>query len=162
MFLKDMIMKKLSFVLMLLFFTTCKCLASGIGYINYEKIIENYPYAKTALQDIENKNEEIQNFIIEKEKEFAKLETAVQKKKFQDSVNVELKSREKAFNDFRAKKEDDVYNRIHAISEKIRLEKNLDAVIDARSIFSGGIDLTDIIIQKLSQPQYYENNKNYN
>ena len=155
-------MKKLSFVLILLFFTTCKCLASGIGYINYEKIIENYPYAKTALQDIENKNEEIQNFIIEKEKEFAKLETAVQKKKFQDSVNVELKSREKAFNDFRAKKEDDVYNRIHAISEKIRLEKNLDAVIDARSIFSGGIDLTDIIIQKLSQPQYYENNKNYN
>ena len=54
------------------------------------------------------------------------------------------------FNNFREKKEEEVYTRIHAVSEKIRLEKGLDAVLDARSVFSGGVDITDELIKKLN------------
>ena len=74
----------------------------------------------------------------------------IQKKKFEESVRVELQAKEKAFNVFREKKEDEVYNRIHAVSEKIRLEQNLDAILDARSIFSGGVDITDDLIKRLN------------
>ena len=88
--------------------------------------------------------------MITKEEEFNKIESAVQKKKFEDTVRVELKAKEDAFNSFREKREEQVYTRIHAVTEKIRLEKGLDAILDARSVFSGGIDITNDLIQKLN------------
>ena len=72
-------------------------------------------------------------------------------KKFQETVQAELRAKENAFNNFREKKEEDVYNRIHAVAEKIRLEKQYDVLLDARGVFSGGNDITDILIQRLNQ-----------
>ena len=46
---------------------------------------------------------------------------------------------------------EEVYSRIYAVAEKIRLEKELDVLIDSRGVFSGGIDITDALIQKLNQ-----------
>lgn len=142
-------MKKL-FLIMCMFILVNPIYASGVGYINYEKVVENYQYAKTTLREIETKNREIEEYLHKKELEFDKLESAIQKKKFEETVRTELQARERAFNEFRNKKEDDVYARIHAVSEKIRLEKGLDAVLDARSVFSGGVDITEMLIQKLN------------
>ena len=61
-----------------------------------------------------------------------------------------MRAKENAFNDFRNKKEDEVYKRIYAVAEKIRLEKGLDVLIDARGVFSGGVDISDAVIQKLN------------
>ena len=124
--------------------------AGGVAYINYEKVVENYTYAKTTLREIETKNAEIEEYLRKKELEFDKLDSALQKKKLEETVRAELQARERAFNDFRSKKEEEVYTRIHAVSEKIRLEKGLDAVLDSRSVFSGGVDITELLIQKLN------------
>ena len=134
--------------------------AGGVGYIDYQKVFENYQYAKTSMREIQNKEAEIQKYLDAKEAEFDKLETPVQKKKFQASVQAEMKTKEAAFNDFREKKdrtwlsnsdeEEAVYQRIHAVTEKIRLVKGLDAVLDARSVFSGGVDITDTLIKTLN------------
>ena len=101
--------------------------------------------------EIQIKGREIESFLRAKEVEFNKLETPLQKKKFQESVQAELKTKEDAFNKFREKREEDVYNRIHAVAEKIRLEKQLDVLLDARGVFSGGVDITDSLIQRLNQ-----------
>ena len=141
-------MKK--FILLILLSLSAPVFAGGVGYINYDKVVANYQFAKTTLREIETKNNEIQQYLLIKEKEFAGLESAVQKKKFEETVRVELMAKEKAFNAFREKKEEEVYTKIHAVSEKFRLEKGLDAVLDARSVFSGGVDITDALIQKLN------------
>ena len=39
------------------------------------------------------------------------------------------------------------------MAEKIRMEKGLDILIDARGVFSGGVDITDALIQKLNSNQ---------
>lgn len=142
-------MKRLLLITILLISTTC-CYAGGIGYINYEKVAENYHFAKKSVQEIEMRSREIQQFLINKENEFKKLESPVQKKKFEEQVQNELKTKETEFNNFREKREEEVYTRIHAVAEKIRLEKGLDALLDARSVFSGGVDITEILIQKLN------------
>lgn len=144
-------MKKL--ILSIFLIISSPCFASGVGYINYDKVIANYQYAKNTLREIETKENEIQQFLAKKETEFNKVESPVQKKKFEEMVRVELQAKEKAFNVFREKKEEEVYRRIHAVSEKIRLEKSLDAILDARSIFSGGVDITDDLIKKLNSIQ---------
>ena len=102
------------------------------------------------MREIETKGREIENFLKAKELEFNKLETPLQKQKFQESVQAELKTKENAFNDFRNKKEEEVYRRIYAVAEKIRLEKGLDVLIDARGVFSGGLDISAELIQKLN------------
>lgn len=124
--------------------------AGGVGYINYDKVFENYQFAKTSMREIETKGAEIQKYLETKEAEFNKLETPLQKKKFETTVQAELKAKEAAFNDFRNKKEELVYQKIHAVTEKVRLEKGLDAILDARCVFSGGVDITDTLIQMLN------------
>lgn len=142
-------MKKLLILLFLLTFIS-PCFAAGVGYINYEKVASEYQFAKASMREIETKGREIEQYLKAKEAEFAKLETPLQKQKFQETVQAELKTKERAFNDFRNKREDEVYKRIHAVAEKIRLEKELDVLIDARGVFSGGVDISDILIQKLN------------
>ena len=142
-------MRKILVLLTLLVFTS-PCFSAGVGYINYEKVASEYQFAKATMREIETKGREIEQYLKNKEAEFAKLETPLQKQKFQETVQAELKTKERAFNDFRNKREDEVYNRIHAVAEKIRLEKGLDVLIDARGVFSGGVDISDILIQKLN------------
>ena len=125
--------------------------AGGVGYIDYSKVLFNYQYAKIAMTEVENKGMEIEKYIEAKENAYNKTESAVQKKKIEDSVKNELPAKEQAFQEFKAKKEEDVFNRIHAVSEKIRMEKGLDAVLDIRSVFSGGVDITDDLIKKLNE-----------
>lgn len=138
------------FIILALFLINMPVFAGGVGYINYDKVVSNYQFAKNTLKEIEVKNSEIQQYLTKKEQEFEKIESAVQKKKFEETVRIELQAKERAFNVYREKKEDEVYNRIHAVSEKIRLEMGLDAILDARSIFSGGVDITDNLIKKLN------------
>jgi len=137
-------------IVFLLTFGILPVFAGGVGYINYPKVVDNYQFAKTVLSEIENKSNEIQKYLEQKEEEFNKLQTPMQKQKFEANVQQEMKVREKAFNDFRNKKEEAVYSRIHAVSEKIRLEKGLDAILDSRSVFSGGVDITDDLIKTLN------------
>jgi len=142
-------MKKIFTLLFLLIFSA-PSFSAGVGYINYEKVASEYQFAKASMREIETKGREIEQYLKAKEAEFAKLETPLQKQKFQETVQAELKTKERAFNDFRNKREDEVYNRIHAVAEKIRLEKELDVLLDARGVFSGGIDITDALIQRLN------------
>ena len=143
-------MKKLLAILCLLFLSA-PSFAAGVGYINYEKVAAEYQFAKASMREIETKGREIENYLKAKEAEFNKLETPLQKQKFQETVQAELKTKEQAFNDFRMRREEQVYQRIHGVAEKIRLEKGLDILLDARGVFSGGLDITDDLIQKLNQ-----------
>ena len=143
-------MKKLLAILCLFILST-PSFAGGVGYINYEKVAAEYQFAKASMREIETKGREIENYLKTKEAEFNKLETPLQKQKFQETVQAELKTKERAFNDFQARREEQVYQRIHGVAEKIRLEKGLDVLLDARGVFSGGLDITDELIQKLNQ-----------
>lgn len=143
------LMKKVLIIICLLM--TAPCFAGGVGYINYEKVAANYQFANNSMREIESKNNEIRQYLIKKEQEFSKIESPIQKKKFEETVQAELKTKEAAFNAFREKREEEVYTRIHAVAEKIRLEKGLDALLDARSVFSGGVDITNDLIKRLNQ-----------
>ena len=146
---KEILLKNFLLILVLLIFST-PCFSAGVGYINYEKVASEYQFAKASMREIETKGREIETYLKTKEAEFNKLETPLQKQKFQETVQSELKTKENAFNDFRNKREEEVYKRIYAVAEKIRLEKELDVLIDARGVFSGGIDISDTLIQRLN------------
>ena len=125
--------------------------AAGIGYIDYNKVAENFYYAKTTTRELDEKAKVIDAFIAKKEEEFQTIESPVQRKKFEEDVRAEITKREVAFDNFKSKREETVNSKIREGIEQIRLEKNLDAVISADSVYSGGIDITDEVIEFLNK-----------
>ena len=55
---KENKMRRFLYVLLLLIICA-PVFAGGVGYVNYDKVVENYQYAKTSLREIETKNNEI-------------------------------------------------------------------------------------------------------
>lgn len=124
--------------------------AEGIGYINYKKIQDNYAYAKDAVKEVDAKGLELQQYLVDKEKEFKSLDTPLKKKNFEDKTAKEFQVKQDAYLKFKTAKENDVYGKIEAAAKQVLVEQKLDAVIDFRVIFVGGIDVTDLVIQKLN------------
>ena len=47
------------------------------------------------------------------------------------------------------KKEEEVYNKIQNAAKQVLVDQKLDAILDYRVIFVGGLDVTDLVITKL-------------
>lgn len=127
-----------------------KANASGVGFINYKKIQDNYQYAIDAAKEVDARGLELQQYLVDKEKEFKAIETPVKKKNFEDKTAAEFKQKQDAYLKFKASKEDDVYNKIQDVAKQILIEQKLDVVVDFRVVFVGGMDITDLVIKKLN------------
>lgn len=136
-------------VLALTSFSVNTAQASGIGYINYKKVQDNYSYAKNAVKEVDAKALELQQYLVDKEKEFKALDTPVKKKNFEEKTAKDFKVKQDAYMKLKADKEEDVYNKIQEAARQVLVEQKLDAIVDFRIIFVGGIDITDLIISKL-------------
>lgn len=122
----------------------------GVGFINYKKVQENYAYAKDAIKEVDAKGLELQQYLVDKEKEFKTLDTPVKKKNFEEKTSKEFKLKEEAYLKLKTKREEDVFNKIQDAAKQVMIEQKLEAIIDYRVIFVGGVDVTDLVIQKVN------------
>lgn len=145
-------MKKLKLAVMtlaILLFAGNIASAEGIGYIDYQRVVESTPFARDAMKAIDAKALELQQYLVDKEKEYKAIDTPVQKKNFQDKVANDFKAKESAFLKQKVKSEDEIYNKIKEATKSIMVEHKLTAVISDRAVFVGGMDVTNLVIDKL-------------
>ena len=131
-----------------------KANAAGVGYIDYQKVQENYSFAQQAVKEIDAKALEMQQYMVDKEKQYKSLYTPLKKQNFEEQTAREFKLKEDAYMRLRAQREEQVYNKIQAAAKQVLVEQKLDAIVDFRVIFVGGIDITDVVIQKLRSGQF--------
>lgn len=148
-------MKKFKFMVLALSIVALASLnhavqAEGIGFVNYKKVQENYSLAKEAIKEVDAKGLELQQYLVDKEKEFKTLDTPLKKKNFEDKTAKEFKSKQEAYLKLKVDKEEAVYNKIHDAANQVLIEQKLDAIVDYRIIFVGGMDVTDLVITKLN------------
>lgn len=124
--------------------------ADTIGSVNYREVIDNYSKAKAAQSEIEDKANSIQIFLLDKEKEFKTMQSPVQQKAFREKTAKSLEQQEKALQAFRGKKEKEVDDAIVAAIKAVAIENKIDAVVDARVMFFGAVDITQKVITKLN------------
>lgn len=143
--------KKYALVFALVFgvMFNAKAFADGVGFIDYKKVQENFTYAQTAVKEVDAKGLELQQFLVDKEKEYKTLDTPFKKQNFEQKTKSEFETRQSAYLKFKMKKEEEVYNKIQTAARQVLVEQKLDAVLDFRVIFVGGIDVTDLVIAKL-------------
>ena len=123
--------------------------AGGVGYIDYLKVIDNYDFAQRATKEVDAKGLEMQQYLVDKEKEYKMLDTPLKKQTFEQKTAQEFKAKEEAYMNLKNKREQEVYNKIREAAKAVMVEQKLDAIMDQRGVFVGGLDITDMVINKL-------------
>jgi len=123
--------------------------ASGIGYVDYEEVIENCSFALNAKKQLDSKALQIKQYMFDKEKEYESIQSPVQKQNFQDKVTAELKAKQSEFLREQAKTEQAIFNKIRDVAKGIMIEQKLDAIISDKAVFCGGVDITKTLIDRL-------------
>ena len=123
--------------------------AGGVGYIDYVKVIDNFDYAKRVTKEVDAKGLEMQQYLVDKEKEYKSLDTPLKKQTFEQKTAQEFKAKEQAYVALKTKREQEVYNKIREAAKAVMVEQKLDAIMDQRGVFVGGLDITDMVINKL-------------
>ena len=123
--------------------------AGGVGYIDYLKVIDNFDYAKRVIKEVDAKGLEMQQYLVDKEKEYKSLDTPLKKQTFEQKTAQEFKAKEQAYVALKAKREQEVYNKIREAAKAVMVEQKLDAVMNQQGVFVGGLDITDMVINKL-------------
>lgn len=140
---------KMALVLMSIVAMTGVANAGGVGYIDYAKVIDNYDYAKKVTKEVDAKGLEMQQYLVDKEKEYKALDTPLKKQSFEEKTAQEFKAKEAAYVSLKVKREQEVYNKVREAAKSVMVEQKLDAVMDQRGVFVGGMDITDSVINKL-------------
>lgn len=149
----------LSAVLMFLSVTSSNSVsAETIGYADFKKIEKNYAFAQKAYKEIDDKVLGLQQYLIDKDKEYKTIESPLSRKNFEQKVEKEYKAKEDALLKLKTQKEEEVFNNIQAASKIVSSKLNIDVVFDYRVILSGGTDITQNIIDYLnSNPKELKN-----
>ena len=145
-------MKKLGAILMVavsMIMFSGVSFAGGLGYVDYEKVIENCSFALNAKKKLDSKAIEIKQYMFDKEKEYESIQSPVQKQNFQNKVTNELKTKQNDYLRMQAKTEQDVYTKIRDIAKQVMVEQKLDAIISDKAVFCGGVDVTNVLIDRL-------------
>jgi len=144
-------MKNLKAILLMLSFVAMTGIANagGVGYIDYVKVIDNYDYAQKVTKEVDAKGLEMQQYLVDKEKEYKSLDTPLKKQTFEQKTAQEFKAKEEAYVNLKTKREQEVYNKIREAAKAVMVEQKLDAIMDQRGVFVGGVDITDSVISKL-------------
>jgi len=140
---------RLALVLLSIIAMTSIANAGGVGYIDYVKVIDNYEYAKKATKEVDAKGLEMQQYLVDKEKEYKSLDTPLKKQTFEQKTAQEFKVKEQAYIALKNKREQEVYTKIREAAKAVMVEQKLDAIMDQRGVFVGGLDITDMVINKL-------------
>ena len=146
-------MKKLKlFALMIvagLMFAVGSSAKAEIGYIDYQRVLENYPAAQQAVKDIDAKTLELQQYMLEQEKQYKSLTTPLQKQNFQTQVENNVRTKQEAIIKMQRDKETQILTKIQNIAKSIMVSQKLEAVLSDQVVFVGGVDITDLVIQQL-------------
>lgn len=152
-------MKKLGFATLtavIAVFAACsmKVEAAGIGFVNYQKVQENYSFATQAVKEVDAKGLELQQYMVDKEKQYKALDTPLKKQNFEDATAREFNAKQEALLKLKTQKGEQVYNKIQAAAKQVLVEQKLDVILDTSTVFVGGVDITDLVIQKLKSGTY--------
>lgn len=147
-------MKNFKLMVVAVFFMLLTNLAAHadntIAYANFKKIESEYEYAKAAYKEVDNKVLELQQYVIDKDKQFKAIESPIQKKNFEEKIQKEYKEKEDAVLQLKLQKEDEVFKNIMEATKAVSTSKNYPIVLDYRVVFTGGVDISDEIIKYLN------------
>lgn len=140
----------LSIALLSFAFTSAN--AEVIGVVDFDKVVDNYSKVKTVSDEISDKYAEIQRYSLDKEREYKKLSTPLERKNFEESTARELSKKQDAYLRLKEKKEAEIDTAIKNAIKQVAISNKIDTVVEKSVIFFGGVDITDKVVKALNSP----------
>ena len=125
-----------------------------IGYVNYKTVESSYEYAKQAYKEIDTKYLELQQYLMDKEKQYKNIESPITRKNFEEQVQKDFKLKNEEFDKLKNKRAQEVENNLLQATKVVAADKKIDIVLDYRVVFTGGIDLSQDVINYLNSPKF--------
>ena len=124
--------------------------AEVIGIVDFDKIVDNYSKVKTVSNEISDKYAEIQRYSLDKEREYKKLSTPLERKNFEENVSRELSKKQEAYLKLKEKKEAEIDTAIKNAIKQVAISSKVTTVVEKSVVFFGGVDLTDKVVSTLN------------
>ena len=131
-------------------FICANAFSQTIGVLDYKTVLMNYNYAKETIRMLDNKDSELQQYMLDKEKQFKNITSPVERKSFEEKVQREYKSKIDALSKLKIQKEEEIYNNVLNVAKRIATQKKIDVIIDSSVIINGGIDITNEVVSGLN------------
>ena len=130
-------------------------LASTVGFIDVERVFSSYKVTKKAQEEMNEKLKELKKIEAKKlqELENAKIDGKTQEEleKMQKEIKEELDPKRTEFEMVYQEKLAKIKTSIVSAVESVSKEIGVDVVVDKQVIITGGIDLTDQVVEKLNK-----------
>lgn len=146
-------MKKIKLAVAMLLvsmFVSTSAFAQTIGVVNYKNVLMSYNYAKETIKMLDLKDTELQQYMLDKEKQFKSISSPVERKSFEERVQREYKTKVDSLTKMRIQKEEEIYNNILTVVKRVSTQKKIDVVVDSSVILTGGTDITNDVISGLN------------
>jgi len=124
--------------------------AEVIGVVDFDKVVDSYSKVKTVSDEISDKYSEIQRYTLDKEREYKKLSTPLERKNFEEATAKELNRKQEAYVKLKEKKETEIDSAIKAAIKQVAVQNQISSVVEQSVIFYGGVDITDKVIKYLN------------
>ena len=131
-------------------FVTTNANAEVVGIVDFDKIVDNYTKVKTVSDEISDKYAEIQRYTLDKEREYKKLSTPLERKNFEEATAKELSKKQEAYLKLKERKEAEIDSAIKNAIKQTAINSKVDTVIEKSVVFFGGVDLTDQVVKMLN------------
>ncbi len=136
--------------LLIMFSINLTANAGTVGYADFQKVVSEYTFAKNAYKDIDSKMLELQQYVIDKDKQFKNIESPIKKKTFEEQTQKEFRAKEEKVYNLKVQKETEIRNNVLNASKAVAAAKKLDVILDYGVVYAGGVDVTNDIIQYLN------------
>jgi outer membrane protein len=124
--------------------------AEVIGIVDFDKIVDNYTKVKTVSDEISDKYAEIQRYTLDKEREYKKLSTPLERKNFEEATAKELSKKQEAYLKLKERKEAEIDTAIKSAIKQTAINAKIGTVVEKSVVFFGGVDLTDQVVKMLN------------
>ena len=125
------------------------------GYVNMESVFTSAKMVKDFQENMKQKQEEYEKFLTKQQKKITK---ARESEKTDEEIQEIITGIEEAvlpkrqeMAQLEAGFQQNLLTSIKRISKDVAKELGVDVVVDNRVVFYGGIDMTDLVLDKLNQ-----------
>lgn len=124
--------------------------AEVIGIVDFDKVVDNYTKVKVVTDEMSDKYTEIQRYSLDKEREYKKITTPLERKNFEEKTAKELSKKQEAYLKLKEKKESEIDLAIKNAIKQIAIQDKLTTVVEKSVVFFGGVDITDKVVKMLN------------
>lgn len=148
-------MKKKILWSLILVFGFASQIWAEIGIIDMEKILTGYTKAQTFQTELDKKEKEFQDYYdkkaseVKKAKEDKKSEEKI--KELIDKTETDLRGKQQELVKFDMENKRRILQEIQTVAQQVRSQYALDAILDKKAVLTGGLDVTEMVLDKLNK-----------